>query len=81
MNLLDQRTLGITILLLLGVLVIVKLWATGSLIEYQRKESLWVWLTNIFNLFFLLVVNPAAAILLVTQIVLPRDFGTIHQGT
>jgi steroid 5-alpha reductase family enzyme len=65
MHLLGQRTLGITILLVLGLLVIVKRLATGSLIEYKSRDNLWVWMTNLFNLFFLLAVNPIAALLLV----------------
>jgi len=56
MHLLDQRTLGIAILVLLGALVIVKKMATGSILE-KPKGDLLAWLTNAFNLFFLLVVN------------------------
>jgi len=66
MHLLDQRTLGIAILVLLGALVIVKQMATGSILE-KPKGDLLTWLTNAFNLFFLLVVNPAAAVLLITH--------------
>jgi protein-S-isoprenylcysteine O-methyltransferase Ste14 len=66
MHLLDQRTLGIAILVLLGALVIVKQMATGSILE-KPKGDLLAWLTNAFNLFFLLVVNPAAAVLLITR--------------
>jgi protein-S-isoprenylcysteine O-methyltransferase Ste14 len=61
MHLLDQRTLGIAILFLLGILVIVKQVATGSVLD-KPKGNLMVQLVNIFNLFFLLVVNPLAAI-------------------
>ena len=66
MHLLDQRTLGIAILVLLGALVIVKRMATGSILERPQGDLL-AWLTNAFNLFFLLVVNPAAAVLLITR--------------
>jgi len=66
MHLLDQRILGIAILLLLGMLVTVKRIATGSIFD-KPKGNLMVQLVNIFNLFFLLVVNPIAAILLVTR--------------
>ena len=65
MHLLDQRILGILILLLLGILVAVKWIATGSILE-RPKGNLLLWLVNIFNLFFLLIANPLAAILLIT---------------
>jgi protein-S-isoprenylcysteine O-methyltransferase Ste14 len=66
MHLLDQQVLGIGILLLLGILVTVKRIATGSVLD-KPKGNLMVQLVNIFNLFFLLVVNPLAALLLVTR--------------
>ena len=67
MHLLDQRTLGIVILLLLGMVVIVKRMATGCILKDKPKGNLWIWLTHIFNLFFLLVANPLAAMLLITR--------------
>jgi protein-S-isoprenylcysteine O-methyltransferase Ste14 len=66
MHLLDQRTLGIVMLLLLSMLVTIKLLATGPILKDKPKGNLRIWLTHIFNLFFLLVVNPLAAILLIT---------------
>jgi len=66
MYLLDQRTLGIIILLLLDVLVIIKQMTTGSILDKPKGKFL-VQLVNIFNLFFLLVVNPLVAILLITR--------------
>ena len=66
MNLLDQRILGIALIFLLGVLVTVKQVATGSILD-KPKGNLMVQLVNVFNLFFLLVVNPLAAILLITR--------------
>jgi len=66
MHLVDQRILGAVILLLLGVLVIAKQAATGSIVE-KPKGSLIVQAVNIFNLFFLLVVTPLTAILLITH--------------
>jgi protein-S-isoprenylcysteine O-methyltransferase Ste14 len=66
MHLLDQRILGIAILCLLGMLVIVKQIATGSILD-KPKGNLLVQLVNIFNLFFLLVVNPIVAILLIAR--------------
>jgi protein-S-isoprenylcysteine O-methyltransferase Ste14 len=61
-----QRILGIVILFLLGMLVIVKRMATGSILDKPRG-TLAVQLVNTYNLFFLLVVNPVAAILLITR--------------
>jgi protein-S-isoprenylcysteine O-methyltransferase Ste14 len=66
MHILDQRILGIAILFLLGILVTAKRVATGSILDKPRGNLL-IQLVNIFNLFFLLVVNPLAAILLVTR--------------
>ncbi len=66
MHLLDQRTLGAAILILLGILVGVKRAATGSIFD-RPKGNFLVQLVNTFNLFFLLVVNPLAAILLITR--------------
>lgn len=66
MHLLDQRILGVAILFLLGMLVIVKRVATGSILD-KSKGNLMVQLVNIFNLFFLLGVNPLVAILLITR--------------
>ena len=65
MHLLDPKILGFVILLLLGILVIVKQVATGSILE-KPKGGFLVQIVNIFNLFFLLVVNPLSAILLIT---------------
>jgi protein-S-isoprenylcysteine O-methyltransferase Ste14 len=67
MHVIDQRTFGIIILVLLFTLVVIKRLATGSILEYTTEGNLWVWLTNIFNLFFLLIANPGAAILLITR--------------
>jgi protein-S-isoprenylcysteine O-methyltransferase Ste14 len=66
MHLLDQRILGLTILFLLGVLVVVKRMATGSILD-RPKGSIRVQLVNGFNLFFLLMVNPMAAVLLIIR--------------
>jgi protein-S-isoprenylcysteine O-methyltransferase Ste14 len=61
----DQVTLGWLIILLLAILVVIKRAATGSIFE-RPKPGVLFWLVNIFNLFFLLVANPLAAILLIT---------------
>ena len=79
MHLIDQRLLGIGILFLLAMLVVVKRFTTGSILD-KPKGSFLVQLVNVFNLFFLLVVNPAAAVLLVTRRLALIDFArvTIH---
>jgi protein-S-isoprenylcysteine O-methyltransferase Ste14 len=66
MHLFDQRSLGIVIAALLGGLVVVKRLASGSIFD-QPQGSLMVRLVNIFNLFFLLVVNPLAAVALIAR--------------
>ena len=72
MHLLNQSILGIAILILLGMLVAVKRVATGSVLD-KPQGNLMVQLVNIFNLFFLLVVNPLAAILLIAQLLATVD--------
>ncbi len=64
MHLLGQRPLGILILLLLALLVAVKKIATGSALERPAGPPLLL-VVNTFNLFFLLVINPVAAVLLI----------------
>lgn len=64
MHIMEQRTLGILILLLLATLVAVKRLTTGSILE-RPEGGLLLWLVNIFNLFFLLIANPLAAVLLI----------------
>jgi protein-S-isoprenylcysteine O-methyltransferase Ste14 len=66
MDSLDQRILGIAILLLLSMLVTVKRLATGSVLD-APKGTLMVQIVNAFNLCFLLVLNPLVAILLITR--------------
>jgi len=72
MHLLDQRILGSVILFLLGLLVIVKQWTTGRILD-NPTGNLLVRGVNIFNLFFLLVVNPLAAILLISRLLEALD--------
>src|SRR5688500_1611573 len=62
----NQRMLGILILLLLGIRVATKQRSTGSILD-KPKGNFLVQLVNLFNLCFLLIVNPLVAILLVTQ--------------
>ncbi len=66
MVLFDQRILGLVILFLLGLLVVVKQKATGSVLD-RPKGNFLVQLVNSFNLFFLLLVNPLAALLLISN--------------
>jgi protein-S-isoprenylcysteine O-methyltransferase Ste14 len=66
MHLFDQRILGIAIVCLLGALVAVKRIATGSILD-APKGNLMVQIVNVFNLFFLLVVNPFAAVALLAR--------------
>lgn len=66
MHLLDQALLGIAILVLLGMLVVVKQVTTGAILD-RPKGNLLVQVVNVFNLFFLLVVNPVAALLLIMR--------------
>lgn len=72
MHLLDQRIFGIAILFLLSMLVIVKRVATGSILD-KPKGNFMVQFVNIFNLLFLLVVNPLVAIFLITRRVATID--------
>ena len=66
MHLLDQRALGIVILFLLGLLIIVKQMATGSIVDLP-KGDIRARLADGFNLFFLLIANPLVAILLIAR--------------
>ncbi len=61
MHLLGPIVLGIGIVLLLGALVAVKQVSTGSVLDKPHGSFL-IQLVNIFNLFFLLIVNPLAAL-------------------
>ncbi len=77
MHLIGQRTLGIAILFLLGMLVAVKRAVTGSILD-KPKGNLMVQFVNVFNLFFLLVVNPLAALLLIVRHLPTADPTYIH---
>ena len=67
MQLLNQRTAGIIVLLLWAMLVVVKGMATGSLLKDRPHGGRWIWLTHVFNFLFLLVATPLAAILLIIR--------------
>ena len=64
MYLFDQTILGIIVLLLLGVMVAVKRFTTGMFLEKPRG-NLQAVIANTYNIFFLLIAIPAAAILLI----------------
>jgi protein-S-isoprenylcysteine O-methyltransferase Ste14 len=61
----DDAVTGILIFVLLAVLVAVKQVATGRILD-RPEGSVLVQAVSVFNLFFLLVVNPLAGVLLVT---------------
>jgi len=64
MHVFEQRVLGIGMLFLLAILVGIKHAATGSILKDKPENNPWLWFVHVFNLFFLLVVNPAAAVVL-----------------
>ena len=64
MHLLGDDVLGVLVLCLLGIMVVVKRLATGSVLDERPDARPLVRAVNVFNLSFLLVVNPAAAVLL-----------------
>ena len=72
MHLIGSTILGVIIVLLLGALVAVKQLATGSVLD--KPQGTWlVQLVNIFNLFFLLIVNRLAAIGLIAGVLAEFD--------
>ena len=81
MHLVGQHALGGVILVLLALLVVVKRLATGNILKDTPRGGVLLWAVHVFNMFFLLVANPAAGILLaagrldqidVTRLALPR---------
>ncbi len=72
MHLLDPVVLGVVILVLLRVLVAVKQVSTGSVLDRPGGTFL-VRLVNLFNLFFLLILNPLAAVGLLRRSLLRID--------
>ncbi len=64
MDLIDPTLLGVGILLLMALLVGAKWAATGSLLERPEGSGV-VWLANLYNLGFLLIANPSAALYLI----------------
>ena len=72
MHALDPRTAGIMILASSTVFLFFKRWTTGSFLRGRPEGGFRLWFTHVFNLFFLLAVNPAVALLLVA-----RRWGTL----
>ncbi len=72
MHLLGPSILGIVIVLLLGALVVIKQVATGSVLD-KPQGTLLIQVVNIFNLFFLLIVNPLAAVGLIAGVLAALD--------
>jgi protein-S-isoprenylcysteine O-methyltransferase Ste14 len=66
MEILD-RLFGMIVLVLWAMLVLVKRWATGSLLGDRPNGGVWIWLVHVFNFSFLLVANPLAAVLLMSS--------------
>lgn len=71
--------LAVTIFVLLAALVSVKRVATGTILD-KPEGSLTVRLVNLFNLLFLLVVNPLAGVLLATGRLAKLDPGHVAAG-
>ncbi len=80
MHVVGEQFLGLLILLLLAALVIIKRLATGSIFEKPNPVPL-LWLVNLFNLFFLLIANPLAGILLLVGRLRDVDPTFINIGT
>jgi protein-S-isoprenylcysteine O-methyltransferase Ste14 len=64
---LDPRTIGVIILSLLALLVVVKRVATGTVLGERPQGGLGLWVSHVYNMSFLLVVNPLAGLLLVAR--------------
>ena len=64
---LDPRTIGVIILSLLALLVVVKRVATGTVLGERPQAGLGLWVSHVYNMSFLLVVNPLAGLLLVAR--------------
>jgi protein-S-isoprenylcysteine O-methyltransferase Ste14 len=77
-HLLGDSVLGVLVLCLLGSLVVVKRLATGSVLDERPDARLLVQAVNVFNLTFLLVVNPAAAVLLLAGRLRAWDFTRVE---
>ena len=67
MRTLDPRLPGLVILASTAVFVTLKRWTTGSFLKGKPEGGFALWLTHVFNLFFLAVVNPAVATLMVAR--------------
>ncbi len=65
MHALGPQGLGVLILVLLAALLVVKRLTTGSILE-KAPRRIFLQVVNLYNLTFLIVVNPLTAILLLT---------------
>ncbi len=72
MHLLGETVLGAGILLLLAAMVAVKQISTGAILD-KPQGNFFMQLVNMFNLFFLLIVNPLAAVGLLTGVLASID--------
>ncbi len=72
MHLLGETVLGIAIVILLAALVVVKRFSSGSILD-KPQGGIFIQLVNVFNLFFLLIVNPLAAVGLLTGVLATVD--------
>jgi protein-S-isoprenylcysteine O-methyltransferase Ste14 len=81
MHALDPQIPGLILLALTAVFVLVKRWTTGSFIKGRPEGSRLLWFTHVFNLFFLLVVNPSVSILLVARRFEALDPTVVHLGS
>ncbi len=67
MHALDPRISGAMILASSAVFLFVKRWTTGSFLKGRPEGGFPIWFAHVFNLFSLVIVNPAVAILLVVR--------------
>ncbi len=67
MHIIGQRALGVVILILVALVVSVKQLSSGSILDERPRGGALIWVVNIFNLLFLLVVNPVTAVLLIAR--------------
>ncbi len=67
MNALDPKIAGGMILGSSAAFLFVKRWTTGSFLKGKPEGGFLIWFTHVLNLFLLMAVNPAAAILVVVR--------------
>jgi len=67
MNAMDPRIAGAVILASSTAFLVVKRWTTGSFLKGRPEGGFLLWFTHLLNLFLLVAVNPAVAILLAAR--------------